>query len=121
VVESLGRHLLGKLRTGAKADRAEPDSAGAVTAGQPWPQDSIDEGDLTAALGAATAGGAAAVDGLSLLLIEVDDPAAVQALAVAGRRLGSPGAGTGPCSAGPAGVVIGGIANERRSAGRPVR
>jgi HEAT repeat protein len=72
VVESLGRHLLGKLRTGAKADRAEPDSAGAVTAGQPWPQDSIDEGDLTAALGAATAGGAAAVDGLSLLLIEVD-------------------------------------------------
>ncbi len=72
MVESLGRHLLGKLRTNPKANRAEPASAGAVTAGQTRLHDSVDEDGLTSALEAATTGGSAAVDRLSLLLIKVD-------------------------------------------------
>lgn len=72
MVESLGRHLLGKLRTNPKAKRAEPASAGAVTAGQTRLHDSVDEDGLTSALEAATTGGSAAVDRLSLLLIKVD-------------------------------------------------
>lgn len=72
MVKSLGRHLLGKLRTTAKTNRAGPAPDAAVATGQDRSHESVDENDLVAALEEARTGGLAAVEALAMLLIKID-------------------------------------------------